>query len=77
MTTMASIAMSAGPCHALKSLDGNGRVLYAGTFSKVLMPSLRLAYLVVPGRSSNASSRSFTRLAQARPTSFRRWWHPS
>ncbi|MFC0403100.1 PLP-dependent aminotransferase family protein [Paraburkholderia rhizosphaerae] len=36
------------PLPALKSLDGNGRVLYAGTFSKVLMPSLRLAYLVVP-----------------------------
>ena len=36
------------PLPALKSLDRNGRVLYAGTFSKVLFPSLRLAYLVVP-----------------------------
>ncbi|HEY5803595.1 MAG TPA: PLP-dependent aminotransferase family protein [Lysobacter sp.] len=36
------------PLPALKSLDCDGRVLYAGTFSKVLMPSLRLAYLVVP-----------------------------
>jgi GntR family transcriptional regulator/MocR family aminotransferase len=33
---------------ALKSLDHDGRVLYAGTFSKVLFPSIRLAYLVVP-----------------------------
>jgi GntR family transcriptional regulator/MocR family aminotransferase len=36
------------PLPALKSLDHRGRVLYAGTFSKVLFPSLRLAYLVVP-----------------------------
>ena len=36
------------PLPALKSLDRAGRVLYAGTFSKVLFPALRLAYLVVP-----------------------------
>ena len=36
------------PLPALKSLDRDGRVLYAGTFSKVLFPGLRLAYLVVP-----------------------------
>jgi aspartate/methionine/tyrosine aminotransferase len=36
------------PLPALKSLDRDGRVLYAGTFSKVLLPSIRLAYLVVP-----------------------------
>jgi GntR family transcriptional regulator/MocR family aminotransferase len=36
------------PIPALKSLDSNGRVLYTGSFSKVLVPGLRLAYLVVP-----------------------------
>ena len=36
------------PLPALKSLDRNGRVLYSGTFSKVLFAGLRLAYLVVP-----------------------------
>ena len=36
------------PLPSLKSLDRDGRVLYAGTFSKVLFPSIRLAYLVVP-----------------------------
>jgi len=36
------------PLPALQSLDRHGRVLYAGTFSKVLFPALRLAYLVVP-----------------------------
>ena len=36
------------PLPALKSLDGNERVFYAGTFSKVLFPGLRLGYLVAP-----------------------------
>lgn len=36
------------PVPALKSLDGTGRVLYAGTFSKVLFPGLRLGYLILP-----------------------------
>jgi GntR family transcriptional regulator / MocR family aminotransferase len=33
---------------ALKSLDRNDRVLYAGSLSKVLFPGLRLGYLVLP-----------------------------
>jgi GntR family transcriptional regulator / MocR family aminotransferase len=36
------------PLEALQALDRNGRVIYIGTFSKTLFPSLRLAYLVVP-----------------------------
>ncbi len=36
------------PLPALKSSDARQRVLYAGTFSKVLFPALRLGYLVVP-----------------------------
>jgi GntR family transcriptional regulator/MocR family aminotransferase len=36
------------PIPAVKSLDAHGRVLYTGSFSKVLAPGLRLAYLVVP-----------------------------
>ena len=33
---------------SLKSLDERGRVLYVGTFSKTLLPSMRVAYLVLP-----------------------------
>jgi GntR family transcriptional regulator / MocR family aminotransferase len=39
---------STRPVPALQGLDRNGLVLFAGGFSKVLFPSLRLGYLVVP-----------------------------
>ena len=39
---------SGRPVPALQGLDRSGRVLFAGSFSKVLFPSLRLGYLVIP-----------------------------
>jgi GntR family transcriptional regulator/MocR family aminotransferase len=42
------------PHAALHGLDRAGRVIYIGTFSKVLFPSLRLGYLVVPPDVSDA-----------------------
>jgi GntR family transcriptional regulator / MocR family aminotransferase len=36
------------PLPALKSLDAQDRVIYTGALSKVISPSLRLAYLVIP-----------------------------
>lgn len=36
------------PVASLQGLDRENRVLYIGTFSKVLMPALRLGYMVVP-----------------------------
>ncbi len=49
------------PIHALHELDPE-RVIYTGTFSKVLFPSLRLGYLVLP-QSLVAPCREWKRLA--------------
>jgi GntR family transcriptional regulator / MocR family aminotransferase len=38
------------PIPSLQSFDNNGRVIYLGTFSKVLLPGLRVSYLVLPER---------------------------
>jgi GntR family transcriptional regulator/MocR family aminotransferase len=48
------------PLPALKSLDRGERVLYVGTFSKVLSPGLRVGYLVLP----EALIERFTEAAQ-------------
>ena len=36
------------PLESLQSLDRHGRVVYVGSFSKVLVPALRLGFLVAP-----------------------------
>jgi GntR family transcriptional regulator/MocR family aminotransferase len=36
------------PLAALQALDSAGRVLYLGTFNKMMFPGLRLAFMVVP-----------------------------
>jgi GntR family transcriptional regulator/MocR family aminotransferase len=38
------------PLAALQGLDEGGRVIYTGTLSKVLLPALRLGYMVAPPR---------------------------
>jgi GntR family transcriptional regulator/MocR family aminotransferase len=39
---------SSAPLAPLQTLDRNDRVIYAGTMSKVIFPSLRIGYLVLP-----------------------------
>jgi len=36
------------PIASLQGMDANSRVIYIGTFSKVLLPSLRVGYIVIP-----------------------------
>jgi GntR family transcriptional regulator/MocR family aminotransferase len=36
------------PIASLQGLDTDGRVIYVGTFSKVMFPAMRLGYLVLP-----------------------------
>src|SRR5437660_2456226 len=36
------------PLPSLQGIDNSGRVIYAGTMSKILCPSLRLGYIVAP-----------------------------
>ncbi|HTE49921.1 MAG TPA: PLP-dependent aminotransferase family protein [Kofleriaceae bacterium] len=36
------------PIASLHGLDGDARVIYVGTFSKILFPALRVGYLVIP-----------------------------
>jgi len=36
------------PIASLHGMDTNARVIYVGTFSKILFPALRLAYVIVP-----------------------------
>src|SRR2546422_3751714 len=38
------------PLPCLQGLDNAGRVIYAGTMSKILYPSLRLGYILAPAQ---------------------------
>ena len=44
------------PIPSLQGLDTNSRVIYVGTFSKVMFPALRLGYVVVPKDLAEAFS---------------------
>ncbi|MGE8131847.1 PLP-dependent aminotransferase family protein [Methylobacterium sp. NPDC080182] len=41
---------------ALKAMDADDRVIYAGSFNKLLFPTLRIGYMVVPERLKDAVS---------------------
>jgi GntR family transcriptional regulator/MocR family aminotransferase len=58
---------SGRPLPSLKSLDRGQRVLYAGSFSKVLFPALRLGYLVVPPELESAFLRASRLLTTGSP----------
>ncbi|MDN7247598.1 PLP-dependent aminotransferase family protein [Planococcus shenhongbingii] len=55
------------PIPALQSMDLSGRVIYISTFSKSLMPSLRLAYMVLPKRLLRAYQQTFLHYSSSVP----------
>ena len=56
------------PLAALQGLDGGGRVIYIGTFSKVMFPGLRLGYLVAP-KDLVEAFRGLRQLVDSHPSS--------
>jgi GntR family transcriptional regulator/MocR family aminotransferase len=56
------------PQPALYSTDTAGRVLYVGTFSKSLFPSLRLGFILVPERMVDAFDQTFSAWASGPST---------
>lgn len=53
----------------LKSIDTQGRVIYVGTFSKTLFPSLRLGFMLVPEQLTQAFNTLFASWISTPPTS--------
>jgi GntR family transcriptional regulator/MocR family aminotransferase len=50
------------PIPSLQGMDTDGNVIYIGTFSKVLFPALRVAYMVLPDATTFQSFRSLKAL---------------
>ncbi|MGK3988042.1 PLP-dependent aminotransferase family protein [Sorangium sp. So ce136] len=63
---------ASAPLPALKSLDDQGRVIYAGTFSKSMFPALRLGFLVVPDGAHDALARAASLLHPPPPLAVQR-----
>lgn len=55
------------PIPALQSMDRSDRVIYLSTFSKSLMPSLRLAYMVLPKRLLREYQQTFLHYSSSVP----------
>ena len=48
---------TARPLEPLHRLDRDGRVIYVGTFSKILSPALRTGFAVRPARAGSGGGR--------------------
>lgn len=49
-----NLRVEGGSVPSIKSMDRDGIVIYAGSFSKILAPGLRVAYAVVPSKAAGA-----------------------
>lgn len=57
------------PVPSIQSMDTNDRVIYAGTFSKILLPSFRMAYIILPKRLLRLFEKKYKYFNSFLPTS--------
>jgi len=62
------------PLHVLQGLDNAGRVIYAGTMSKILYPSSRLGYILAPEQLVEPMIKIRAVVDQHSPRSIKRLW---
>jgi GntR family transcriptional regulator/MocR family aminotransferase len=55
------------PVPALQSMDASGRVIYVGTFAKLLFPALRLGFIVLPPALQNGFVNALSTTGQFAP----------
>jgi GntR family transcriptional regulator / MocR family aminotransferase len=55
------------PFPSLQGIDNSNRVIYAGTMSKILYPSLRLGYMVAPERLADSMAKVRSAIDQHSP----------
>ncbi len=53
------------PIPAVQSIDGKGRVIYLGTFSKTVAPSIRISYMVLPEKLLDIYNEKYTKFSSA------------
>ena len=53
------------PVPCLQGLDSHDRVIYLGSFSKILLPSVRISYMVLPHRLLNGYEKIKSRYSQS------------
>ena len=58
---------SGRPVPAMQGLDRGGKVIFAGSFNKVLFPSLRLAYLILPHHLVDVFARTKAMITRHHP----------
>ena len=62
------------PLPCLQGLDNSGRVIYAGTMSKILYPSLRLGYILAPEQLVEPMIKIRAVMDNIHPRSIKRHW---
>jgi GntR family transcriptional regulator/MocR family aminotransferase len=64
----AEFRFSGPPLPCLQGIDNSGRVIYAGSMSKILYPSLRLGYIVAPEPLVDSMAKIRSTMDQHSPT---------